>query len=285
MRKNEQALCETLIRRLENINNTVRSEVTYPEIDGSGPPVEVRFRLGSEKYAIEHTLLEPFAQSIQMGAEFQAFAGEIITELNGTMPTPGIYDLIFPLHPTQGRHRRTHPALREAIISWARASAEELHAECPERPQKDRRPYGYEGVRKNAFDGLELTLSRRLHWADGGRHEGALLPVRLVSDDIEPLRRARVQQAIDSKFGKLSDCRHLGDTTVLILEFADVALTNHVLIAEALQPLLAGRDDVPDHIFIADTTGDATWHLFHVLDGGNFSIEVDWIEIDTNSSL
>ncbi|MCE6076779.1 hypothetical protein [Agrobacterium vitis] len=280
VQKNEQALCEALIRHLETQTLGIRSDVTHPETDGSGPPVETRFRLGSEKYAIEHTLLEPFEQSIQMAAEFQAFASEIAETLNGTLPKPGIYDLLFPLHPTQGRHRRTHSLLRAKIIDWVRSTAAELHAECPERPSRDRHPYGYEGSRTTVISGLELTLKRRAYWAHKDRHDGVLFLARLVDSDTEPSRRVRVQRALDDKLEKLSACREDGDETILILEFADTALTNHVVLAEALQPLLAGRTDVPDHIYIADTTGETTWDLYQVLAGEVYSIEVDAIEIN-----
>lgn len=281
--KNERALCEAMIRHLETQTLRVRSDVTHPETDGSGPPVETRFRLGGEKYALEHTLLEPFEQSIQMAAEFQAFAGEIADTLNGTLPKPGIYDLHFPLHPTQGRHRRTHSLLRAEIIAWVRSVATELHAECPERPSRDWRPHGHEGSRTESIRGLELTLRRRTHWAYRDRYDGALLLARLIDADIEPRRRARVQRALDDKFKKLSACREDGDKTILILEFADTALTNHVVVSEALEPLLEGRPDVPDHIYIADTTDETTWDLYHVLDGGAFFFEVDAIEIDAST--
>lgn len=283
VQKNEHALCEALIRHLETQTRAVRSDVTHPETDGSGPPVETRFRLGSERYAIEHTLLEPFEQSIQMAAEFQAFAGEIAHTLNGTLPKPGVYDLLFPLHPTEGRHRRTHSVLRAEIIAWVRRAAAELHAECPERPSRDRRPHGHEESRTESIRGLELTLKHRTHWAYRDRHDGVLFLARLIDADIEPSRRARVQRALDDKLEKLSACREDGDKTILVLEFADTALTNHVAVAEALQPLLAGRTDVPDHIYIADTTGETTWDLYHVLDGEIFSFEVDAIEIEARA--
>lgn len=280
MRKNEQALCEAVIRRFEKHEHAVRTDVTHPEKDGSGPPVEVRFRLGSVRYAIEHTLVEPFEKSIEWGAEFEAFAREIVDTLDGSMPSPGIYDLVFPIHPTRGQHRRRHPALRAAIIEWVRAMAFEMFEECPTRPDRERRPHGYEGVRETNIGGIDLLLKRRAHWAQSGtRHDGILFVSRLVEGNIEPLRRDRIEIALNSKFRKLQHCRDDGDTTICILEFGDIALTSHVSIAEALEPLLEGRVDVPDHMFIADTTDDELWYLFHVLNEDVFSIGADWIDI------
>lgn len=248
MRKNEQKLCEAIIRQFEHREHTVRSDVTRPEIDGSGPPVEVRFRLGGPRYAIEHTIVEPFAKSIEWAAEFEAFAREIVDPLNGSLPAPGIYDLIFPLHPTKGQHRRTHAQLRAAIIAWVRQSAAELHEECPLRPDRSHRPHGYEGVRKTNIGGIDLALKRRAYWAEAGtRHDGALFPSRLIEGDIEPLRRDRIEVALNAKLKKLQQCRDDGDTTILILEFADVALTSHVSVAEALEPLLEDEMTSPPH--------------------------------------
>lgn len=56
MTKNEQALCEAMVRLLEREASLTRSNVSYPERDGSGPPVEMRFSLGERRFAIEQLL-------------------------------------------------------------------------------------------------------------------------------------------------------------------------------------------------------------------------------------
>src|SRR3546814_2257869 len=69
--KNEAGLCEAVIRLLEADVGACRHDVRFPEVDGIGPPVECRFGLGKRRYAIEHTLIEPFANHIRTGAEFE----------------------------------------------------------------------------------------------------------------------------------------------------------------------------------------------------------------------
>ncbi len=133
---NEEALCEALIRLLEHEFKVTRSDVTYPEKDGSGPPVEMRLRLGDRRIAIEHTLVEPFPLAIQTGKEFGKLTAEIEANLNGNMPEPGTYVLLFPVHPTLGKHRRTHAELRQRLLAWIVEAGKQLHDECPER--KDR---------------------------------------------------------------------------------------------------------------------------------------------------
>src|SRR3546814_15669418 len=67
------------------------SDVCSSDLDGIGPPVECRFGLGKWRYAIEHTLIEPFANHIRTGAEFEELVRPVEAALDGTMPRPGTY--------------------------------------------------------------------------------------------------------------------------------------------------------------------------------------------------
>lgn len=278
MVSNERALCEAVICLLEAEFDVQRSDVTYPEDDQSGPPVEMRLRLGAQRLAVEHTLVEPFPLAIQTGRRFQELTAEIEAALNGLMPSPGTYQLVFPIHPTEGKPRHTHGAFRERIKQWVRQAGAELHGECPERLDRNHRPYGYRGVRKADIDGIPLMLSRSLHWSDSGRHDGALFLARSVGEDVEDQRRTRIRTTLDKKLPKLTACRAEGDVTILILEYRDIALTNQVLVAHALDAELVGRD-CPDHIFIADTTDDDTWSFFQPVTDRLFSIDMKHIDI------
>lgn len=279
MADNEQALCEALVRLLEHDLELDRSDVTYPETDHSGPPVEMRLRLGEQRFAIEHTLIEPFPQAIQTGKWFQELTAEIEATLNGSMPPPGTYRLVFPIHPTEGKPRPTHASLRARIMEWVREAGEELHDECPVRRDRHHSPHGYRGVRTTEIDGITLSLSLVVHWSESGRHDGALFLSRIVGDDVEEQRRSRIRTALDKKLPKLAACRLDGDVTVLILEYSDIALTNQVLVAQALEEELVGLDDCPDHIFLADTTGDDMWYFFQPVADRLFSIDMDYIDV------
>ncbi|MDH0909650.1 hypothetical protein N5C66_13925 [Rhizobium pusense] len=285
MANNEKALCEALIRLLEEDLGHQRSEVTHPETDHSGPPVETRLRIANTRFAIEHTLIEPFPLAIQTGKWFQELTAEIEVALNGAMPSPGTYRLVFPVHPTQGKPRHTHVALRKLILQWVREAGEELHNECPERLDRHHKPQGFRGVRTTEIEGIPLSLTLLVHWSESGRHDGALFLSRAVGDDVEDQRRIRIRTALDKKLPKLADCRAEGDISVLILEYADVALTNQVLVAAALEAELAGRLDCPDHIFLADTTGDQSWHLFQPVADQVFSIDMEYIDISAPEAV
>lgn len=276
---NEERLCEAVIRRFEDALSAKRADVTYPEKTHIGPPVDMRLAIGDTRLAIEHTIIEPFAQAIETGKEFEELVRPILDTIGSNLPKPGTYHLHFPLHPTAGRHRKTHPTLRAKIIDWIKNAAAELHAEYPERLDRWRSPRGYEGQREAEIDGLPITLKRVVGWSENGRHDGALFPYRIVGDDVEESRLARIGIALDKKLPKLEACHDQGDATVLILEYADVALTNQVLVAQALAAALTGRDFCPDHIFLADTTSDRQWYLFQPVEERVFDLETEYIEV------
>jgi hypothetical protein len=279
MQKNERELCDAAVRLFEESLGTVRLDVSYPERDRSGPPVEMRVNLAGSRYAFEHTLIEPFPDAIGIGKEFAELTSPIVSELNGKLPAPGIYDLHFPIHPTKGRHRRTHQMLRKAIIGWVRSAAQELHTEAPERLDRNRMPFGNSGRRSTEIDGLPLTLHRRMHWSDSTRHDGVILLARVVGNGIEDRRRDRIRTALDRKLGKLAACAQEGDVTVLILEFADLALTNHVFVTEALEAELACRSDWPDHILLASTIPETEWFFCHPVRDGKLCSEIERFEM------
>jgi hypothetical protein len=276
---NEGPLCEALVSLLENELCTTRTDVTFPEKDGSGPPVEMRLRLGGRRIAIEHTLIEPFPLAIQTGKEFVELTAAIVENLNGNMPKPGTFVLVFPVHPTLGKHRRTHDQLRQKISAWIIEAGAELHNECPDRKDRDRCPHGYCGSRSAVVDDIPLQLSLRAHWSEAGRHDGALFLSRAVGENIEHLRLERMRTALRMKLPKLHECAAEGDTTFLILEWSDISLSNQIVIAEALETALADRDDCPDHIVLADTTTDQ-WHFFRPVIDGQFSIDMEYIDIE-----
>src|SRR3546814_6208580 len=120
--KNEAGLCEAVIRLLEADVGACRHDVRFPEVDGIGPPVECRFGLGKRRYAIEHTLIEPFANHIRTGAEFEELVRPVEAALDGTMPRPGTYTLLFPVYPTADRHRRRSEEHKSELQSLMRIS-------------------------------------------------------------------------------------------------------------------------------------------------------------------
>lgn len=276
---NEEAVCEAVVRHLERESGAIRSDVTYPEHDHDGPPVEMRLAIGGRRIAIEHTLVEPFTGAIRTSVEFAELLAGVEEELAGSLSGPGTYVLTFPIHPTAGQHRSTHPALRAALVDWVRIAAAELHAECPERLPAERRPSGFVGRRRGEVGGIAVTLRLRVCWSESGRHDGRLFVEREVKGDVEAMRRERIATALDRKLPKLAACHDLGDETVLVLEYSDLALTNHVFVAQALEAVLATRTGWPDHVFLAETTLPEQWHLFRPVVDGRLAPSLHYIEV------
>ncbi len=282
---NEERLCEAVIRRLEAEHGGTREDVIYPEKEHVGPPVEVRFRVEETSFAIEHTLIEPFPEMIRTGQEFEELVRPILDALDGALPKPGSYRLTFPEHPTAGKPRKTHAALRAKIVAWVKESAAAVHAESPARLDRDRLPHGYHGTRETEIDGISLKLERVFHWNENGHGDGRLFPGRFVGDEVETRRVARIAIALDKKLPKLAACHETGDVTVLILEYGDIALSNDVLVAQALQTALAGRDFMPDQIYLAETIIAGHWHLFHTLVEGQFRIVSPYLDLPDDLQL
>ena len=61
----EGKACDAVVKLLEDRTGQKRTAVRRPQKDRIGPPVELRLRLGAQKYAIEHTRLETFPEQVR----------------------------------------------------------------------------------------------------------------------------------------------------------------------------------------------------------------------------
>jgi hypothetical protein len=275
MSPHEEAICDCVIRRLEAEAHTARGETTYPEIDKSGPPVECRVVIGCTRFAIEHTLIEPFAKHVESGRHFEDFVGPLRQALDGALPKPGYYKLHFVLDPLAGLHRRKHDQVRSAIVEWVKAATAELVAAAPTRRSRHIQPSGDRGERRASIHGIDLWLIRELSWVQSGQHDGRLGILRVVEGQewVETMRVQRIKTALDKKCGKLTDCNALGDVSVLVLENNDFSMSNEVLVSDALKLALEHRSDCPDRIFLIDTTIDDDWELIPLVSRGVFLLD------------
>lgn len=58
---NERKACDAIARALEGLCGATRTNAYSPEDQGAAAPVEYVFDLGGTQYAIEHTIVEAFA--------------------------------------------------------------------------------------------------------------------------------------------------------------------------------------------------------------------------------
>jgi hypothetical protein len=79
---------------------------------------------------------------------------------------------------------------------------------------------------------------------------------------------------MERKLPKLAKWKETGARSVLILENSDMALSNHVVILEAAEKAFIGRADLPDEVWLVDTTIDNEWTAICLMrDGVSFPDE------------
>jgi hypothetical protein len=141
---------------------------------------------------------------------------------------------------------KTVTKAQASVTEWLRKTAAELHAECPDQPSKDHKPYGHKGIRKETVDGIEVQLYREIGWWTD-KAKGRLFPARFAPPDHEALRVERLTKAMNKKLPKLAAWKKEGARSVLVLEDRDIVLSNHALILDAArkgarrQTRLSGR--------------------------------------------
>ena len=266
--KHERKICDAVTRILEQRTCKTRVNTRVPERDRIGPPVEYRFELGDQHYALEHTIVEPFEDEMQAGTHFFDFIEPIQDEIGQTLPRPGIYFAVLPLSPTAGMKPKERLKAQRVVVEWIREKSAELYDRMPEMEPQDR--YGDEFWVREKPPGLgfEITLSRTMLRDVPPKIDGKLYFKRLAPQNGESLRKARLERSLDDKCPKLAACRAEGARTVLILENGDISLTNHARVATALDELTVSRDDIPDEIFYVDTTLDNTWTVWALYRNG-----------------
>jgi hypothetical protein len=259
---NEGKACDGVLRLLEARTGLERANILHPEKDGSGPPVDLRFMLGAYDYALEHTLIEAFAGQIHMDNEFGQLIGPVIDELSGNLPGPAVYHLYCPINARVGNSARKLEQIRNDFIEWIRNHAQRLHERNPEEPTRDKWPHGIceDYQAKPPGFPYEVMLRREAHWSRSSMHYGVLQPSRFAPENVEDKRADRLQKALDAKCPKLLRCKEEGARSVLILEDVDISLTNYVLIQDALENLLKEPINLPDEIYLVETSV-ATWEV------------------------
>jgi hypothetical protein len=279
---NEGKSCDAIIRLLEQQIGELRADVTQSEKTGIGPPVELRLRLGKQEYAIEHTQIEPFEGQLHTGVEFARFINPVVDEISESLPGPAVYSLYFPLNTRLGVRPQEMEDVRRNFIAWIREHAERLHQNNPERPAKDRKPHGIREQYRGKPPGFpyDLTLLRETHWSHSGRHDGVLLVSRIAPARVEEDRVARLRKALDRKCPKLQRCKTAGARTVLVLEDDDIALSNHVLVGNGLAAVSKERNDLPDEIYLVETSV-TPWRVWCMKRDDVLLPEEEWEEFNS----
>ena len=230
--------------------------------------VDFCVRLGSDRYVMEHTRIDPFEDAVTIGIKFSQFVTLIEKRLSGVLPGPAYHMLALPQDPNLGgKSRKQIAAIQEALVDWIVGEAPRLYDLATTSGLSQASAEG-------EFPGLlpyPASLSCRVSGPPSDTEPGFFAVARAPDDDLEQQRLGRLCRALAEKCPKLQRCKDRGARTVLVLECGDIALSNSVSIRAALNRAAEERADIPDEIYLVETKVE-TWHTWPM----NSAAEVDF---------
>ena len=195
-------------------------------------------------WVIEHTVVESFAGRIFDDSLFSTLAKCVEEGLSGSLPKRGQYRVT--LNPGGLARRIDTEDICAAVCTWATSVADSLAIGSPVTAPAH--------VANTVLAPWEVNVSLT-RWPG---HDGRVLAMRSVPENLISLRGQRIATALDRKCPKLQEATRHGElASLLVLESDDLALGNYPDIAEATVRGLENRSDVPDVIGLIETDIDA----------------------------
>ena len=234
-------------------------------IDPGGGPgtqrVDVCVQLGTFRYVLEHTRIDPFENALGIGCKVLEFGTPINKALFGALPGPAFYDLVLPQDlKLGGKSRKQISAIQEALIDWVSDEGPRLYHQA--------KTSGLLQPRASAVKEFPDLLPYRasltccLSGPPSETEAGMFGISRIPDDDLEELRFQRLLRALSDKCPKLQCCKDRRATakTILVLECDDIAISNSDVIRTALERAAGKRTDIPDEVYLVQTMVD-TWYV------------------------
>ena len=265
---NEHKLCEAAVRHIEKHTGVTRRDIRRPEIDGNGPGVDLRVRVGPQEYAIEHTRLQPWETRIETVAAYREIKKLIEERFPGQMPGGVRYELHIPDQLRIPQNQKKRRAFLESLAKWIEEKSDRLHEQSPYQPWPPNYPYLCEADGRvwGAPGGIDCELEL-LRWPilAPQDYNRTTLQVRIIPpDDPEETLARCLKKAFETKCPKLGKCRAEGARTVLVLEGFDLPFGAWDYIGNHLPVLLGERPDAPDEIYLVEPFLDSQWWLWSV---------------------
>jgi hypothetical protein len=239
-RSNEGKACDAVLRHIEVREGAMRHDLMFPEKTHDVGPVELVCTVSTQRFAFEHTRIEPFAGHIQLEAEAERHFTPITDRVADQLPPDSRYELDVPVGAMLGMNDRTARPIQDVLVRWILDAAPEVPTA---RPGRYILP-----IQKIMPPGVPFAVS--LHrWP----REGFPYPfiIRHVAQgDIEAARLQRIRTAYRKKLDKLVKWQRVGAEAILILEEDDLFLTNHFSVADALFQIEAEHTDRPDEVYL-----------------------------------
>ena len=260
-KSNEGKACDAVIKTIEKRTGEIRTQVRRPEVDGVGPPVELRLRLGDQEYAIEHTRIEPFENQIQMETIVCKICAYFKDNLEVPFPSPAYYELQYPLDIYLPSKKSKCDRALKNLADWVRMNEVMLRDKMTRRPVGPHDLHYSDHFVHGKPDGFKCEFELRC-WPDATsirQKPGSLWLRPIYPEDMEPLRRKRLMRAFSDKCKKLEECKVDGARTVLVLESRDAALGYFEFKGDLLPKVLAEHTKIPDEIFLIQAFHDLWW--------------------------
>ena len=260
---NEGKACDAIVLLLERQTNYTRANVRFPEKDRIGPPVDMRFKLGGQEYAIEHTRIETFKAQIDKGVLFTQISKRIGKAFVGQLPGPANYTLNLPMNPFLDARGKQFDRRIDALIACVREQASILYegiVEALPEVVTRRDLFNYNEFKPTNFPYC-VTLYCRIEWPRRDPEPGSLRCVRtgLEKKELHMSLINQLKTSLENKCPKLRSCGTEGARTILILESDDIAHDVLSPVTERLSSLLAKRSDAPKEIFLVETESRTWW--------------------------
>lgn len=272
----EGKVCDAVIREIERREGQARQSLWSPEQNGDADPVEFVLDIGTQKYAVEHTGIEPFAGHIHMSAQAITHVEPIVAAITGRLPTSDHYELQIPAGAMRLLRGKALGVVQTALADFVIATAPSLPLAQPGRYVTPVVKHSVPGVPFPVMLHRVTTLGIKPPFSVTHVVDGATL---------ETQREERVREACERKFPKLAAWgRKANARTVLVLEDNDIQLTNPELVWAALEKAEATLVERPDEVWLVMTIVDDLWWCAPLrIDGRDYyttAVEDRWPEYD-----
>ncbi len=268
---NERKCCDAVIRILEEKTGETRSDVWSPEDtpEFPGPKVELRLRLGSQEYALEHTFVEPFEGEYANSIPLEGFSDVVEDALSGVVPQDAVYSVTLPSDRYLKTKRAKLESHRSKLAEWVRENALGLYEKV--KSETIKREFSIRG-RPDGFP-YEVMLTCHLMAPKSIDAYPVSRVGRFLPDDIDTLFVCSMEKATQEKLPKLSECRNEGARTILILEKNDILIHAFTVrnVISNLCDRLSENIRFSDDIYYVDTSNNSgTWYVYCIRENGEF---------------
>ena len=255
---NESRVCDAVVRTLEKWTREKRSDIRHPDKEGTNPPVDLRLKLGTQEYAIEHTRIESFEKQIAAFTITQKIVRYAQKHIPDPFPSSAYYELQFPTAVMMPKGSRKLNQALGNLVAWFREKEQVLrkrnsHCIVPVQDPSiaNDRIRGIPEGFNCEFELLQWPNARLLR-----RKPGTFSFRYIPPNDQEGLRLRSLQKTLSKKCPKLQECKEEGARTVLILESSYLGLMRFEFRGNLLPSLLAECANAPDEIFLVETRND-----------------------------